>query len=85
MYKTKKEAQGIFLTLFSICSLCKWKFVVCPVVDDEKKNRSICFQMDLTDLPTYVNFFVPVTGDGRSFRVTVVAQWAGDGRSSVFG
>jgi hypothetical protein len=37
--KRKMEAQVIFLYLFTICSLCKWKFIVCPLVDEET-NKS---------------------------------------------
>jgi hypothetical protein len=35
--KRKTEAQAIFLDSFTLCSECKWKFVVCPLVD-EKTN-----------------------------------------------
>jgi hypothetical protein len=31
----KTEARAIFLNLFTVCSSCKWKFVVCPFVDEE--------------------------------------------------
>jgi hypothetical protein len=35
----EKEAPAIFLNLFTVCSSCKWKFVVCPF-DDEKTKGS---------------------------------------------
>ncbi len=34
----KTEAQAIFLTPFTICSSCKWKFFVCPFVVEETKG-----------------------------------------------
>jgi hypothetical protein len=30
------KAHAIFLNPFTACSLCKWKFVVCPIVDQTK-------------------------------------------------
>jgi hypothetical protein len=33
--KRKREAQAIFLNPFTVCTSCKWKFVVCPFVDEE--------------------------------------------------
>jgi hypothetical protein len=33
--KRKMEAQLIFLNMFTVCSLCKRKFVVFPFVDEE--------------------------------------------------
>ncbi len=33
--KWKTEAQAIFLDPFTLCSECKWKFVLCPLVDEE--------------------------------------------------
>jgi hypothetical protein len=38
-FKQKTEAQAIFLNLFTICASPKWKFVICPFVDEEI-NRS---------------------------------------------
>jgi hypothetical protein len=35
--KRKTEAQSIFPNPFTICSLCKRKFVVCPFIDEETK------------------------------------------------
>ncbi len=32
--KQKTEAQAIFLDLFTVRSLCKWMFVVCPFVEE---------------------------------------------------
>jgi hypothetical protein len=37
--KWKTKAQTIFLDPFTICSLCKRKIVVCPVVDEEKNGN----------------------------------------------
>jgi hypothetical protein len=34
-FKPKTEAQAIFLILFTVCSLWKQKFVVCPFVYGE--------------------------------------------------
>jgi hypothetical protein len=34
-FRRKTEAQMIFLNLFTVCSLCKQKFVVCPLVYKE--------------------------------------------------
>ncbi len=36
--KRKTEAQAIFLNPFTVCSLCKQNFVVCPFVDEETKS-----------------------------------------------
>jgi hypothetical protein len=33
--KRKTEAQAIFLYLFTVCSFCKRKFVVCPFFGEE--------------------------------------------------
>ncbi len=41
-FKRKTEAQAIFLHLFTVCSLCKQMFVVCPFVDEET-NESYPF------------------------------------------
>jgi hypothetical protein len=41
-FKWKTEVQGIFLTLFTICSSCKWKFVFCRFVYEET-NRGYPF------------------------------------------
>jgi hypothetical protein len=43
--KSKKEAQVIFLNLFSVCSLCIRKFVFCPFFYEETKEV-ICLQTD---------------------------------------
>jgi hypothetical protein len=34
--KWKTEAQGKFLNPFTVCSLCRRKFVTCQFVDEEK-------------------------------------------------
>ncbi len=36
--KWKMEAQAIFLNLFTVSSLNKWKFVVSPIVNEEMKG-----------------------------------------------
>jgi hypothetical protein len=33
-------SPAIFLNLFTVCSSCKWKFVVCPFVDEETKGSN---------------------------------------------
>jgi hypothetical protein len=42
-YKKKKlqkmEDQVIFLNLFTVCSSCKQKFVVCQLVDEESNEN----------------------------------------------
>jgi hypothetical protein len=38
-FKQKTEAQAIFLNPFSVCSLCKRKFVVCPFVYEETNGN----------------------------------------------
>ncbi len=44
-FKEKKEAQVIFLNLFTSCSSCKWKFVICPFVRQRNKRKlSVCKQ-----------------------------------------
>jgi hypothetical protein len=44
-FQAKLVAQAIFLNSFTICSLCKLKFVVCPFVDKET-NGSYDLQID---------------------------------------
>jgi hypothetical protein len=48
-YKRKSEAQAIFLNLFTVCSSCKRKFVVCPFVYEET-NGSYPFASGLNGL-----------------------------------
>jgi hypothetical protein len=36
--KTEIEAQSIFLDPFTVCSLCKRKFAVCPFAEKETKG-----------------------------------------------
>ncbi len=43
------EAKMIFNNLFTVCSLCNWKFVVCPFVDEET-NGSYPFAYRLKEL-----------------------------------
>ncbi len=47
--KQKMETQENFLNPFTICSLCKRKFVVCPFAD-KKTNRSCPFTNGLNGL-----------------------------------
>jgi hypothetical protein len=60
IWKTETEAQAIFLNLFTVCSSCKQKFVVCMFVDKEA-NRGYHFANGLNglnglkDLSIYVN------------------------------
>ncbi len=37
--KRKPEDQVIFLELFTVCSSCKWKLVVCLFVNKETKGN----------------------------------------------
>jgi hypothetical protein len=43
------ETQAIFLNLFTVCSSCKWMFVVCPFVNEEI-NESYPFANGLKGL-----------------------------------
>ncbi len=43
--RRKMEAQAIFLNLFTVCSLYKRKFVICPFVD-ENQTEGIYLQID---------------------------------------
>jgi hypothetical protein len=36
----EKEAPAIFLNLFTVCSLCKWKFVVYTFVEEKTKGSN---------------------------------------------
>ncbi len=45
----KIEAQAIFLNPFTICSLFKWDFVFCLLIDEET-NRSYPFANKLNRL-----------------------------------
>jgi hypothetical protein len=47
--KWKMEVQEIFLNPFTICSLSKWKFIVCSIVDKET-NRCYPFANGLNRL-----------------------------------
>ncbi len=49
------EALAVFLCQFkfTVCSSCKWKFVVYPF-DYEETTEVICLQKYITDLPLYV-------------------------------
>jgi hypothetical protein len=48
-FQMEKEAQVISPNLFIIDLLCKWKFVVCLFVSQEKNGRCL-FANRLTDL-----------------------------------
>ncbi len=41
-FKWNTEVQAIFLNLFTVCSSCKWKFVIHPYVVEET-NGSYLF------------------------------------------
>ncbi len=47
--KQKMEARAIFLYPFTVCSSCKWKFVICPFVYEET-NGSYLFSNGLNSL-----------------------------------
>jgi hypothetical protein len=52
--KWKTEAWEFFLNPFTICSLCKRKFVVCPLFDEETNGSYLLTdEKDLSDLPIY--------------------------------
>jgi hypothetical protein len=40
----KTKAQAIFLILFTVCSTCKWKCVLCLV--DEEQTEVVCLKID---------------------------------------
>jgi hypothetical protein len=48
-YQLEIEVQTILLNLFTVCSSCKRKFVVCPFVDEET-NGSYLFAIGLNGL-----------------------------------
>jgi hypothetical protein len=48
-FKRKTEAQVVFLNPFTVSSLFKWKFVVCPLIDEET-NGSYPFANGLNGL-----------------------------------
>ncbi len=62
-FKRKTDAQeNIFLNLFTICSSCKRKFVVCPFVDKETSGsypftmRAVSkYDYSFTSVPHYPN------------------------------
>ncbi len=49
-FQRKTEAQAIFLIPYSVCSLCKQKFAVCPVVCKETNGSSADRQNGLNGL-----------------------------------
>ncbi len=65
--KQKMEAHVIFLNPLTVCSSCKQKFVVCPIVEEET-NRSYLIATGLNgvnglahlcvsaNVPTYAHF-----------------------------
>ncbi len=48
-FKRKAEAQVIFISPFTVCSSCKWKYVVCPFIYEET-NASYPFANGLNGL-----------------------------------
>ncbi len=52
------EALAVFLCqfMFTVCSSCKWKFVVYPF-DYEETTEVICLQKYITDLPFFVKMY----------------------------
>jgi hypothetical protein len=56
--KLKTEAQDIFLNPITISSSCKCKFVVCPIVDEER-NESYLFANRLNELAHLCIKFMP--------------------------
>ncbi len=48
----KRKPRRIFLDLFTICSSCKWKIVVCLFVDKET-NKTYLFANRLNGHPIY--------------------------------
>ncbi len=57
-YQTKNGSPGIFLNPFTICSLYKRKFVICPFADEET-NRSYPFANRLNGLnrPSHLRLY----------------------------
>jgi hypothetical protein len=55
--KRKTEAKAIFLDPFTLCSECKWKFVVCPLVDEET-NGSYPFANGLNVLNGFAHLCI---------------------------
>ncbi len=49
-FKRKMKAQVIFHNPFTICSSCKWTFVVCPYVDEEKHESYSIWKNGLNGL-----------------------------------
>ncbi len=49
-FKRKTEAQAIFLNQFTICSWCKWKFVVCMFVYQYTAHLVIEFWSSFTSI-----------------------------------
>ncbi len=62
--KWKTEAQVIFLNLFTVCSSCKWKLDVCPLVDEET-GRSYPFANGLNRLNGLAHLCISWTLTGR--------------------
>ncbi len=57
--KRKTEVQAIFFNPFTVCSLCKRKFVVCPFIDEET-NGSNSVANELNGLNGLVHLCIPV-------------------------
>jgi hypothetical protein len=56
--KQKTEGQATFLNLFTVCSSCKGKFVVCSFVDEETQG-SYPFANGLNELAHLYDQFFP--------------------------
>ncbi len=48
-FQMENRSQTIFFNPFTVCSVCKWKFVICPFVDKET-NGSYSFANGLNGL-----------------------------------
>ncbi len=62
------EAQVIFLNLLIVCSSCKWKLVVCPLVYEETK-RSYPFANGLNGLAQLCMYIFICINKKRIWRV----------------
>jgi hypothetical protein len=51
------EAQVIILNPFTVCSSCKWKFIVCPFIDKDRKG-SYLFANELNGLTGLVYLWI---------------------------
>ncbi len=82
--KTETEAQAICLNPFTVCFLCKRKFVICLFADEET-NKSYPFAKGLNglkELPIYYHMIVSV-GQSYSELVTFRSNFGGSNRIST--